>query len=46
MRGGYRYPEEWAFEKKSYGTKNRRSDWGGVVRNTAVKILEEAATGK
>ena len=40
---GYYYPEEWAFEKKSYGTKNRKSDWGGVVRDTAVKILKEAA---
>ena len=40
---GYYFPEEWAFEKKAYGTKGRRADWGGVVRDTAVKILKEAA---
>ncbi|HUW57275.1 MAG TPA: hypothetical protein VMZ92_11630 [Planctomycetota bacterium] len=40
---GYYYPEEWAFEKKSYGTQDRMPDWGGVLRDTTVKLLGDAA---
>jgi len=39
---GYYYPEQWAFEKKSYGTRNRQPDWGPTLVDTAVKVLTEA----
>ena len=40
---GYYYPEEWAFAQGSYGTKDRRPDWGGILRDTAVQLLKRAA---
>jgi len=40
---GYYYPEEWAFASKSYGTQDRRPDWGPALRDKAAAMLKEAA---
>jgi hypothetical protein len=41
FKSGYYYPEEWAFEAKLYGTKDRRPDWGPAIRDKAIRMLKE-----
>ena len=39
---GY-FCEAWAFDQKIYGSVGRQPDWGGVVRDASVRLLNEAA---